>query len=77
LFRLIKTKIPYVELFESLLISSDKIDSFEFIAFLDKTLKWEILKMPSFPFLPPCATHHAHYLILDLDETLIHFDVSQ
>jgi predicted HAD superfamily phosphohydrolase YqeG len=30
--------------------------------------------MPSYPFLPPCITTHTHHLILDLDETLIHFD---
>ena len=28
--------------------------------------------MPSYPFLPP--SNHTHHLILDLDETLIHFD---
>ena len=33
--------------------------------------------MPSYPFLPPCATHHSRHLILDLDETLIHFDIDQ
>ena len=50
-----------------MLVSSDTVDSFEFIAFMDKTLKWEVLKMPSYPFLPPCVSHHTRYLILDLD----------
>jgi predicted HAD superfamily phosphohydrolase YqeG len=30
--------------------------------------------MPTYPFLPECEASHHHYLILDLDETLIHFE---
>ena len=48
-----------------MLESSLKIDSFEFIEILDKTLKWEILRMPSFPYLP--SSHKDKYLVLDLD----------
>lgn len=30
--------------------------------------------MPTFPFLPQSDPKYKYYLILDLDETLIHFD---
>lgn len=30
--------------------------------------------MPTSPFLPVPHPKHKHYLILDLDETLIHFN---
>ena len=33
--------------------------------------------MPSYPFLPPPLPEHTRHLILDLDETLIHFDVDK
>lgn len=33
--------------------------------------------MPSFPFLPPCLVSQVHYLILDLDETLIHYNMDR
>ena len=55
-----------------MLESSLKIQSLDFMEVLDKTLKWEILKMPSFPFLP--NTTKDLVLVLDLDETLIHYD---
>ena len=54
-----------LELFGNLLRNSYKIESFEYISVIDKTLKWEILELPSFPFLPPATKQHT--LILDLD----------
>lgn len=46
----------------------------EDLSALDKELKWEVLRMPTQPFLPPSLPIHRHHLILDLDETLIHFN---
>lgn len=55
-----------------MLESSLKIETEDFVEVVDKTLKWEVLRMPSFPFLPPSSKNLS--LVLDLDETLIHFD---
>jgi|LakMenEpi03Aug12_release.lakeMendotaPanAssembly.Ray.scaffolds.fasta_scaffold774696_1 CTD small phosphatase-like protein 2 len=33
--------------------------------------------MPTKPFLPASVSFHRHYLILDLDETLIHYSSSK
>ena len=47
-----KRSTPQGSLLKNMLESSLKIESLEFIEVLDKTLKWEVLKMPSFPYLP-------------------------
>jgi hypothetical protein len=41
---------------------------------MDKEMKWQVLRMPTQPFLPASLPAHRHFLILDLDETLIHFN---
>lgn len=61
-----------LELIKSLFVNSLKISSPEYISVIDRTLKWEILKMPSYPYLPPPLKPCS--LVLDLDETLIHFN---
>ena len=61
-----------LELIYSMFINCMKIESPEYINVIDKTLKWEVLKLPTFPYLPPPVKEHS--LILDLDETLIHFN---
>jgi TFIIF-interacting CTD phosphatase-like protein len=33
--------------------------------------------MPTAPFLPPIANNKLYTLVLDLDETLIHYDVDE
>jgi len=61
-------------LFLRVLNSESTCGSLEDVSSIDKELKWEILKMPTSPFLPSPNPAHKHYLILDLDETLIHFN---
>lgn len=41
---------------------------------VDTEMKWQVLSMPTQPFLSPSLPTHRHFLILDLDETLIHFN---
>ena len=33
--------------------------------------------MPSIPFLPPISRNREYTLVLDLDETLIHYDIDE
>jgi hypothetical protein len=43
------------ELIYSLFVNAMKIESLEYINVIDKTLKWEVLKLPTFPYLPPAV----------------------
>lgn len=51
-----------------------EVTSVDELGVLDKEMKWQLLRMPTQPFLPPFLPTHRHFLILDLDETLIHFN---
>lgn len=53
--------------FLKILKEEASIDNLDRLTEIDKKLKWEVLKMPTSPFLPAAHIQHKHFLILDLD----------
>ena len=39
-------------------------------------LSWKYLHVPPTPFLPPISPNHLYTIVLDLHETIVHFDLT-